>query len=309
MLWISTNGFFDPTIDLAPHNNKSASNDGDKARGLVYNSADLTQLFSSSSAISWAYNWKSEPLGDLSPHIQFVPMLWGTKQSTIELWTKNADKAIASGSTHFLAFNEPDLDSQAKLSPSEAATAWLQHLEPYAGKVKLGSPAVTNGQKAGKGLNWLSGFLDACHDDCTIDFIAIHWYGHAGDEGLQNFKNHIAKARETAKGRPVWITEFQPQGEQTEQANFLAKILPWLDDKGQSGVDRYAYWKVDGYLATTSGNKLTESGVVYAAWVCGQIFWGGPVLLGNFFFQRGRLLEPHPFPIGWMFIFFKFFFF
>lgn len=191
-------------------------------------------------------------------------MLWGTKQSTIELWTKNADKAIASGSTHFLGFNEPDLDSQANLSPTEAADAWLKHLEPYARKVKLGSPAVTNGQKAGKGLNWLSEFLDACHD-CTVDFIAIHWYGHAGDEGLQKFKDHIAKARETAKGRPVWITEFQPRGDQTEQANFLRKILPWLDDKGESGVDRYAYWKVDGFLA--SGNKLTESGAVYAAWV------------------------------------------
>ena len=76
-------------------------------------------------------------------------------------------------------------------------------------------------------------------------------------------KAYNAKARETAKGRPVWITEFQPQGDQTEQANFLRKILPWLDDKGESGVDRYAYWKVDGFLA--SGNKLTESGAVYAA--------------------------------------------
>lgn len=197
-------------------------------------------------------------------------MLWGTKQSTIELWNQNADKDIlASGgrhSTHFLGFNEPDLDSQANLSPQEAADAWLKYLEPYAGKVKLGSPAVTNGQKAGKGLNWLSKFLDACHD-CTVDFIAIHWYGHAGggggNEGLQKFKDHIAKAREIAKGRPVWITEFQPQGDQTEQANFLKKILPWLDDKGKSGVDRYAYWKVDGFLA--SGNKLTESGAVYAA--------------------------------------------
>lgn len=251
------------TPDPAPHNNKSESNYGDKPRGLVYNSADLTKLFSSSSAISWAYNWKSEPLGDLSSHIQFVPMLWGTKQSTIDLWTKNADKAIASGSTHLLGFNEPDLDSQANLSPSEAADAWLKHLEPYAGKIKLGSPAVTNGQKAGRGLNWLSEFLDACRHNCTIDFIAIHWYGHVGDEGLQKFKDHIAKARETANGRPVWITEFQPKGDQTE------KILPWLDDQGKSGVDRYAYWKVDGFLA--SGNKLTESGAVYAAWILGQI--------------------------------------
>lgn len=249
------------TPDPAPHN-ESESNNGDKPRGLVYNSAELTQLFSSSSAISWAYNWKSEPLGDLSSHIQFIPMLWGTKPSTIELWTKNADKAIASGSTHFLGFNEPDLDSQANLSPSEAADAWLKHLEPYARKVKLGSPAVTNGQKAGRGLNWLSDFLDACNG-CTVDFIAIHWYGHAGDGGVQKLKDHIATARGTAKGRPIWITEFQPQGDQTEQADFLEKILPWLDDKVESGVDRYAYWKVDGFLA--SGNHLTESGAVYAA--------------------------------------------
>lgn len=176
-------------------------------------------------------------------------------------WKSNADTAIAAGSTHLLGFNEPDLPDQANLTPEQAAEAWHEYLEPYAGKAKLGSPAVCNGD--GKvGLNWLAKFLEAC-SGCTIDFIAIHWYGLANDDGVGFFKEHVGKAVNAAGGRPVWITEFQPNGSPEEQARWLEQILPWLDDESQSGVERYSYYQVDNILV--SGDSLTELGKKYAS--------------------------------------------
>lgn len=72
-----------------------------------------------------------------------------------------------------MSFNEPDDSSQSDLTPEAAAAAYKTYMQPYAGKAKLGAPAVTNGGGS-MGLDWLAAFLDAC-DGCTIDFVAIHW--------------------------------------------------------------------------------------------------------------------------------------
>ena len=226
-------------------------------RGLVYNTAALTQRFESA-PISWAYNWDSQPGGDIPANFNFVPMMWGPLPVHTGRWKSNADAAIASGSTHLLGFNEPDLPAQANLSPQQAAEAWRTYMEPYAGKAKLGSPAVCNGEDK-VGLSWLSRFFEAC-GGCTVDFVAIHWYGLASDAGVEHFKAHVAKAVEVAAGRPLWITEFQPHGSPEEQAGFLKKVLPWLDE---SSVERYAYFQVDAILASADG--LTDLGAQYAA--------------------------------------------
>lgn len=176
-------------------------------------------------------------------------------------WKSNADTAIAAGSTHLLGFNEPDLTEQANLTPEQAAEAWHEYMEPYAGKAKLGSPAVCNGGGT-VGLNWLGRFLETC-SGCTIDFIAIHWYGLASEAGVGYFKEHVGKAVAAAQGRPVWITEFKPDGSPEEQVTWLDQVLPWLDDESQSGVQRYAYFQVDDILAR--GDGLTELGNKYAA--------------------------------------------
>lgn len=231
-------------------------------RGLVYNTAALTDLFSSNT-ISWAYNWDSQPGGSISPNLNFVPQLWGPIPVHTDHWTENAEKALAAGSTHILGFNEPDLPAQANLSPGAAVDAWITYLEPYAGKAKLGSPAVCNGNDANMGLNWLSSFLSGCRDRCTVDFVAIHWYGLATDDGVADFKDHVAKAKAVGGGREIWITEFAPSGSPDEQADFLSQVMPWLDNTSESGVARYAFYQVDNIL--TSGNSLTKLGDVYAS--------------------------------------------
>ena len=186
-------------------------------------------------------------------------MMWGPIEVHTSNWNSNADSAIAKGSTHLLGFNEPDLPEQANLTPQQAAASWRTYLEPYAGKAKLGSPAVCNGGGL-TGLNWLNSFFDAC-SGCTIDFVAIHWYGLANADGVADFKDHTAKAIAAAKGKPVWITEFKPDGSPEEMASFMSQILPFLDST--EGVERYSFFEVDGILV--SGDSLTSLGSQYAA--------------------------------------------
>lgn len=50
-------------------------------------------------------------------------------------------------------------------------------MEPFAGKAKLISPAITNGG-APMGVAWMKDFLQAC-SGCHIDGIAMHWYDSA----------------------------------------------------------------------------------------------------------------------------------
>ncbi|KAL8744718.1 MAG: hypothetical protein Q9184_007965 [Pyrenodesmia sp. 2 TL-2023] len=192
-------------------------------------------------------------------------MLWDTLTPFhAPRWEKNAEAAIAAGSKHLLAFNEPDLPAQANMDVPTSVKGWMEHMEPfhakYNGDVQLGSPAVCNGPDAHLGLQYLATFLEQCAG-CHVDFLAIHWYGVATDAGVQNLKDHIGKATAMAGGRPIWLTEFAPTGSDEEQARFLEQVLPWLDDKS-NGVDRYAYFKVETMV---SGDSLTKAGAAYAA--------------------------------------------
>ncbi|KAL9021440.1 MAG: hypothetical protein Q9185_001337 [Variospora sp. 1 TL-2023] len=240
----------------------TSSSDNVVARGLVYNEASLTSNFPD---VGWLYNWDSAPGGAVDTSKEFVPMLWNTSSVYhTPKWVENAEAAIAAGSRHLLAFNEPDLPTQANMDVSQSVAGWLDYIEPFHekhnGAVKLGSPAVCNGPQAYLGLSYLKDFLDAC-GGCHVDFLAIHWYGLASDDGVQHLQEHIAKAQEIAGGRPIWLTEFAPHGNEEEKASFLGKILPWLDDKS-NGVDRYAYFKVESMV---SGGSLSETGAAYVA--------------------------------------------
>ncbi|KAI4195535.1 MAG: hypothetical protein LQ346_003405 [Caloplaca aetnensis] len=240
------------------------STDNVVPRGLVYNEASLTSHFDNAN-VGWLYNWDSTTGGTVDTSKEFIPMLWDTLTPFhTPRWEENAEAAIAAGSKHLLAFNEPDLPAQANMDVPTSVKGWMTYMEPfhakYNGDVKLGSPSVCNGPDANQGLQYLATFLEQC-GSCHVDFLAIHWYGLATDDGVQNLKDHIGKAQAMAGGRPIWLTEFAPSGSDDEQAKFLESVLPWLDDKS-NGVDRYAYFKVESMV---SGGSLTKTGAAYAA--------------------------------------------
>ena len=166
-----------------------------------------------------------------------------------------------------MAFNEPDIPSQANLDVGAAVAGYKQYFGPLQGKggVKLGSPAVSNGESASKpmGLAYLSSFLGSC-GGCQVDFVPVHWYGC--DDGcpvandIDAFKKFVTKAVAAAGGRPVWVTEFQRKGNGEEE--FVKSVVPWLDSQG--GVERYAYFMVqEGSLV--QGGRPSGVGQAYAS--------------------------------------------
>lgn len=250
---------FSTLTTKTPAPTASASSSSDK-RGLAYNIISLLSDFiGSGSQASWCYNWGASPDGSVPEALEFTPMLWGLDSSFTDAWDSAVSTALASGSTHLLAFNEPDLSTQSNIGYQDAANGYKQYMQPYAGKAKLGAPAVTNGDPAsGMGLGYLSSFLTSC-SDCTIDFIPIHWYDQATN--IQYFKDHVTQAYTAGGNRSIWITEFGASGTTAEQQTFLETVLPWLD--AQDFVERYAYFMVgDGTMVT--GTSINAIGQTFA---------------------------------------------
>lgn len=236
----------------------TSSSTGTGKRGLAYNTASLMTCFEDSSHVSWGYNWDSDSAG-LSSSFNYVPLLWGLSHT--DVWNTRATSAIANGATHLMSFNEPDMTSQANMSPEDAASAYKTWMMPFAGKAKLGAPAVTNGGGS-MGLNWLAAFLEAC-DGCQVDFVTIHWYDSASNTAY--FKEHVQNATDVAGGKPVWVTEFAPTGSPSNAdiSTFLEDVMPWMDS--QSFVERYSYFMAsDGALI--SGTEPSTFGQTYATY-------------------------------------------
>lgn len=243
------------TTSAAPVATTAASSSGSGKRGLAYNDASLLSSFTSASEVTWAYNWGSTT-SSIPSNFEYTPMLWGLLSGDTGNWAEAVETALSGGSTHLLAFNEPDYSGQANLGYAEAATGYLTYMQPYASKAKLVSPAVTNGGDP-MGLTWLSNFISAC-SSCTIDAVAIHWY-NGGDAAA--FKEYMAKAYTAGGNRPLWITEFEASGTDEEQAAFLTEVMAWMDETDY--IERYAYFMVsDGNLV--SGSSLSSLGSTYA---------------------------------------------
>lgn len=255
-------------------------------RGLPYNSAAVADLFAEySDQITWAYNWgyNSEGLSRSvasyilpntalttpNSNFEYVPLLYSDPTGNAEYisgWQAGAASAIANGSTHLLAFNEPDINN---LTPAQAATAYLNYMQPFAsGTVKLGAPAVTQG-----GVTWLEEFLGNC-TQCTVDFVPFHWY--CGYDMMLYFTETVDGFYAAGGERPLWITEFQADdaycsgvsATDEQQVEFMDTILPWLDSLSE--VERYSYFAaIDStssnvYLVEDDGVTLSASGLEYA---------------------------------------------
>lgn len=151
----------------------------------------------------------------------------------------------------------------ASMSVSDAITTHQKYIQPLATQgLRIGSPAVTNGAEANKGLNYLSSFISGC-TNCQIDFVVAHWYAWAKAEDFKTYFTNMHKQF----GKPIWITEFGVTEGDVDA--FLAEVLPWLDQ--QSWIERYAYYMAapatgsEKYLVNASGNGLTSTGLVYAS--------------------------------------------
>jgi len=225
---------------------------------------DMKQ-FQSTGKVSWYYSWSPD---SLDTNLEFVPMLWGQRQ--VAEFSSTINRTIAARKvSHVLGMNEPELSSQANMTPSQAADMWKGYVEPLKARgLRLGSPASTSGPS---GKAWLVDFLTACVG-CSIDFIALHWYGINATQ----FISYLADFHQTFS-RPIWVTEWachnfhnlSMQCSQADIFSFMNETQDFMDKT--NWVERYAWFGAmkdlqgvnqDNALVDGRG-RLTELGRQY----------------------------------------------
>lgn len=243
-------------------------------KGLGYNTASFTTAFGSS--IGWVYNWGQDADGTLYPGVEYVPMLWGSGSEST--WIAAATQAIEEGATALLAYNEPDYSAQANLTPARAASGWKTYMEPFYGKAKLISPAITNSAgkpgssslacddppaadhdliSTGIGSPWMDQFLGNC-SSCHIDAIAMHWYDSATNTGYINAYFDDAATR---WGKKIWVTEYAGSGTVAQQQTFLEYANAYFEDT--AAIEKYgAFGDFAGTFVNSNGS-LTALGTTY----------------------------------------------
>ena len=246
-------------VSLSIFNVSHVRGEATSKRGAAYTVTATVSPLSISGTVSWAYNWAMSESGKLPPGVEFVPMLWGAH---FDGWQASIERALSDGSKYILGFNEPDLSSQAALSPPVAAGYYKTYITPFQDRAKLVSPAVTSSTSANMGFQWLDVFMKAC-SACSISVLAVHWYG----DSVDSFKSYVNEAVTFAGSyglSEVWITEFalnaDINGVTKTAEGFIQDVTPWLDS--QSLVTRYSYFMCgEGYLL--SGGSLNDAGQAY----------------------------------------------
>ncbi|KAF8602907.1 hypothetical protein BDV93DRAFT_523744 [Ceratobasidium sp. AG-I] len=214
--------------------------------------------------VGWYFTWSPQSWVTPPPtQLEFVPQLWGGRDAVQFGSVVNTSSVASIGVKHALGMNEPQEPSQANLSPQDAAAMWKTYLEPLKSQgVRLGSPATTS---APNGKNWTQDFFTACAGGCTVDFIALHWYGIVAAEFiayLEDFHNTFQL--------PIWITEFScqnfvpgPQCTYDEIVQFMNTTQTFMDKT--EWVERYAWFGAMAALPANVNNLtalMDPSGVI-----------------------------------------------
>jgi hypothetical protein len=247
-------------------------------RGIAYDLADAPDFAALSPGVSWWYNWSPNPNASAPTdyatkyNMDFFPMLWnGNFDATSIVAFLQANPGIK----YVLALNEPNLTSQANMTPQQAAQLWPQYesISRQTG-VKIVGPAITWGTMAGyqDPVVWLDAFYAAYQaanngSNPQIDYLAFHWY----DYGLSAQLDRLAKY-----GKAVWVTEFanwhsQNDGSQittlAEQEAQMTNIVAICETRAD--VFRYAWFtgrlNPDPHFTSLLGGpgQLTGLGTTY----------------------------------------------
>lgn len=229
-------------------------------RGVAFSFNQLTDLPLLSPYISWDYNWGNTPTEEAAlwfdaNEMDFCPMCWNGNYSADRI---RAFVAEHPNTRYLLAFNEPNLTDQARMTPSEAAALW-QPVVALAKelKLKLVSPAMNYGTLPGYSdpIKWLDEFFaqpNVSIDD--IDGIAIHCY-MSSPSAVQGFIERFEKY-----GKPIWMTEFcawdpAPGGYPT-QMDYMCSVLHYMERR--PSVQRYAWFmpRMAGKVESVPYNQL-----------------------------------------------------
>ncbi len=239
-------------------------------RGVGYSfQLPEVDMFLLKGGISWFYNWSPKTDATvqnaaLGAGVTFVPMAWNANYNEGDI-SKSVE---IYGDKYLLAFNEPNLVDQARMTPAEAAAYWPRLKEfAVANGLKIISPAMNYGTLAGYSdpVTWLDEFFaqpGVSVDD--IHAIALHCYMNSAS-AVKGYVDKFAKY-----GKPIWMTEFCAWDGGVANADaqiaYMSEVVAYFEEN--PNVERYAwfiprYQKGAPYMQLLEDESLTDAGKVY----------------------------------------------
>ena len=246
-------------------------------RGIAYGmgggqpALSMDDLGALSGGLKWWYNWRRTPNNSIESSyskdgFDFVPMAWGRNFNDAEIRNYLNDHPQVK---YLLGFNEPNFQSQANMTPAQAAAEWPR-LEAIAQEygLELVSPAVNfspgdvdipGTEDDGSPWAYLDAFFEEC-DGCQVDHIAVHGYMPSANA----FKAYIEKFERY--GKPIWVTEWAAidgggAPNLQSQMSFLSDTTRWLENN--DSVFRYSWFIArsrQGYGQAPFNDILTDNG-------------------------------------------------
>ncbi|MCD0468656.1 cellulase family glycosylhydrolase [Flavobacterium sp. JAS] len=213
-------------------------------RGIAYGNNSTADLLALKPGVSWWYNWGSLPENDTNTNyesisVEYVPMAWNqVNDADVQAFINR----IKPGAKYLLAFNEPNFNDGARLTPQEVVNAW-KNIEKIAAAKNLeivsASPAFNDPNNNYGGYSsptaWHDQFFALC-PNCKVDYIAFHTYDSSsgsviGVTGLLKKYN-----------RPIWVTEFANRVIQTaaEKTAFMKDIVTSFEN--DPDIYRYSWF-------------------------------------------------------------------
>ncbi|TCN59114.1 T9SS C-terminal target domain-containing protein [Flavobacterium circumlabens] len=243
-------------------------------RGIAYGYHSQEDLLALKPGVSWWYNWSPSPDQAIEPNyesigVEFVPMAWG-KISDADVQT--FINKIKTGAKYLLAFNEPNFNDGARLTPQEAVNAWA-NIEKIATAKNL---EIVSAAPAFNGSNNYGGYTSpiAWHDEffllcpnCKVDYIAFHTYD-ATSGSVIGVTGILKKYN-----RPVWVTEFANRVIQTaeQKTTFMKEIITSFEN--DPDIYRYSWFSgrvnplwtdmLEGQLFAPESGVLKPIGTAY----------------------------------------------
>lgn len=243
-------------------------------RGIAYGNNSTADLLALKPGISWWYNWGSLPENDVNANyqtlgVEYVPMVWG-KISDAEV--QAFINRIKPGAKYLLAFNEPNFNDGARLTPQEAVNAWVNVEKISAAKnleIVSASPAYNGPDNYGgysDPVAWHNQFFLLC-PNCKVDYIAFHTYDNSAGSVIGvtgNLKNF---------NRPVWVTEFANRviQSETDKISFMKQIVNSFEN--DPDIYRYSWFTgrvpsnwtdmLEGQLLSPTSGILKPIGTAY----------------------------------------------
>lgn len=231
-----------------------------------------------SPGVSWWYNWHFEQDGAVPEGgPAFVPMLWGNHPDS---W-KGLERSLKARPhpRALLVLNEPNLKTQANLTPEATAKAWRQAKQLAARyKIPVVGPQMAIGcakdDCVSPKYTWMVPFIDDFLKHLpkkAKPVLAIHPYGNIGE-----LKWAVAEARKRSGG-PVWVTEFNEWKAKDEDAAiaYIKEAVAFME--ASPDVAGYAWFMArmtkdakNSLLGPLPG-QLTRLGETYVALPAGPV--------------------------------------